>query len=358
MNAAEIVANASEAGGSSPLPTDSAGTGENSSAAGLGGSFAEAIATQVGDGTEPGVSGSASRHPHHPEQTGQEPELVEDASGSVLPADNGPPEVSQNTMDTLANVLSLRLGSHGPAIHGGDRPAEGGSASDPARAVVPDQSAEKGGNPAHEASNTPLSAPQHSPLPGGAHGHVPESLPGSVFNVGETATDDGMSQPDVAVVSAMPSRSVADGPPVKTSDSTPVGDSHLPVTQPTVPGDGVQTQPTVPGDGVQTQPTVPGDGVQTQPTVPGDGVQTQPTVPGDGVQTQPTVPGDGVQTQRPCPATESRPTPPKRLPIIEHHEYHEHYGRPAPRRVGCRDRKQGPVTDDGAGCSRVTGPGS
>ena len=320
MNAAEIVANASEAGGSSPLPTDSAGTGENSSAAGLGGSFAEAIATQVGDGTEPGVSGSASRHPHHPEQTGQEPELVEDASGSVLPADNGPPEVSQNTMDTLANVLSLRLGSHGPAIHGGDRPAEGGSASDPARAVVPDQSAEKGGNPAHEASNTPLSAPQHSPLPGGAHGHVPESLPGSVFNVGETATDDGMSQPDVAVVSAMPSRSVADGPPVKTSDSTPVGDSHLPVTQPTVPGDGVQTQPTVPGDGVQTQPTVPGDGVQTQPTVPGDSRPSRrAAVPGSSSassspwESRPSRPCNGPtesRPSRPCPATESRPSRP------------------------------------------------
>ena len=273
MNAAEIMANASEAGGSSPLPTEPAQTGENSSKAGPGGSFAEALVTQTGNSAAPMVSGSVPRDPQQPKQLGQDPEmaepelvdLVEDDSVGVLPAENvvsenSPSEVLQNATDTLADALSLRLGVHGAPTHGGDRPIEGESAfhpvppslgtseitpdgqTGPERAVVPDQSAETANSSAGGASEAPLSAHQESALAEGVYRHVPQGLPGAVFATAETASHDGASRPGVAVASAAALPSVADGPPARPADSAPVGDANLDTTQLTESGDKVQRQ--------------------------------------------------------------------------------------------------------------------
>ena len=313
MNATEIMANASEAGGSSPLPTEPAQTGENSSKAGPGGSFTEALATQAGDAAEPEVSGAVPRDPQQPAQSGHEPEPIEDDSGGVLPAEdvvvsaNGPPEVSQNTTDTLANVLSLRLGVHGPPIHGGDRPIEGGRAFDlaalglgtsevtpdgktgPERAVVPDQSAETADNRAGGASETPLSARQQSALAEGAYGHVPQGLPGAVFATAETASHDGASRTDVpaASVAALPSATdFTDGPLVRTSDSASVSNSNSDATRQTESGDHPSlnatnttnaTANTTNTTNTTTAPHPEGQAVATESRAPG-----APATPADG----------------------------------------------------------------------------
>jgi hypothetical protein len=191
-------------------------------------------------------------------------DLVEDDSVGVLPAENvafsenSHPEVSQDTTDTLANALSLRLGVHGSPIHGGDRPIEGESAFNPVppslgtsevtpdgqigpeRAVVPDQSAETADTRAGGASEAPLSAHQQSALAEGVYGHVPQGLPGAVFANAETASHDGASRPGVAAASTAVLPLVADGSPARTSDSAPVGDANLDTTQLTESGDKVQ----------------------------------------------------------------------------------------------------------------------